>query len=153
MDKIDISEINERSKKIWVEKKDWENIKFVFNKEGADQGQMLVTIRKGTKIGDAICLKVFKKNHQDFLHNHLGKDKEVVRAGMDIECFEKLSELNSITCDLYGHEETLEWINNNKDNVVIVTITRPRNFFKIRRRALRNSRKRSLKEKQIKVKI
>ena len=146
MDEIDIAEINKRSKKIWVERKHWENIKSVFNKEKADQGQELITIKKGTKIGDAICLRVLKKNHQNFSNSYLGKDKEVIRAGMDIECFEKLSELNPITCDLYGHNETLEWIKNNKDDVVIVTITRPRNFLKIKRRTLRDRKKRSLKK-------
>jgi len=145
LDKIDISKIKKRSKKIWVEREHWENIKSVFNKEKYDQGMELVTIKKRTKNGGAICLRVFKKNHQDFFRNHLGNDKEVIRAGMDIKYFEKLSELNPITCDLYSHNETLKW---NKNNVVIVTITRPKNLSKIRRRALRNSRKRSLEEKQ-----
>ncbi len=146
LDEIDISEINERSKKIWVRKEDWENIKS-FNKEKNDQGVELATVEKGTKNGSAVCLKVFKKNHQDFSQSCLGDDEEVIRVGMDIKYFEKLSEFNPIICDLYGHKETLGWIKNNKNNVVIVIITKPRNLFKIRRRALRNSRKRSLKEK------
>jgi len=142
MDEIDISEINERSKCIWVEENYWKNLEASFNKAENYGTQQLITIKKGEN-KNAICLKVFKKRCQNFFSSCLGNGKEIIRAGMDIECFKKLSELNPIACDLYGQEETLELLKNNKDGVIIVVITRPKNFHKIQRRTLRDRKKRS----------
>lgn len=133
LDEIGISEILERVKEIWVERKNWELLKKTFNEDTEDEDQELTTIKKGTKNGRAIKLVVIKKSHQDFIRNYLGKDKEIVRASMNTNSYEELSVNNASSHDLYGKGETLDWLKNKKgkNDIIIVTILKPRKLRQI----------------------